>query len=98
MELWSKAVEGAAVKQVDVAAALSELLATKDAGDIQKAKKAAFLAASAMKTFAVQELERVARCASVLFLNKRALAMDTTCTSAHIAGQYASEQLNCIWI
>ncbi|CAL8465250.1 g4785 [Coccomyxa elongata] len=58
-ELWSKAVEGAAVKQVDVAAALSELLATKDAGDIQKAKKAAFLAASAMKTFAVQELERI---------------------------------------
>ena len=55
-------MEGVAVKQVDVVAAFSELLATKDASDIQKAKKAAFLAASAMKTFAVQELERAAPC------------------------------------
>lgn len=57
-ELWSLALKDAALKQTDVAAALSELLATKDAADIQKAKKAAFLAANVMKSFAVQELER----------------------------------------
>lgn len=43
--------------QVDAAAGFSELLASKDAAAITKAKKAAFLAASAMKNFAVPELE-----------------------------------------
>lgn len=43
--------------QVDVAGGFSELLARKDAAAITKAKKAAFLAASAMKNFAVPELE-----------------------------------------
>lgn len=56
-ELWSSMLQEAEVKQVDVAAAFSQLLASKGPQDITKAKKAAFLAASAMKNFAVPELE-----------------------------------------
>ncbi len=58
--LWMKLLEDAALQQTDVAAGFSELLAVKDAVDVQKVKKAAFLAASAMKNFSVGELERAA--------------------------------------
>ena len=56
-EVWAPALEASGVAQADVSAALSELLAPKDAADIQKAKKAAFLAASVMQKRAVPELE-----------------------------------------
>jgi anthranilate phosphoribosyltransferase len=59
-DLWVSALEGAALKQTEMAGAFSELLASKDTADVQKIKKAAFLAASAMKNFAVEELERAA--------------------------------------
>ncbi|KAK9903552.1 hypothetical protein WJX75_008667 [Coccomyxa subellipsoidea] len=58
-DLWVSALEGAALKQTEMAGAFSELLASKDTADVQKIKKAAFLAASAMKNFAVEELERI---------------------------------------
>ena len=56
-EVWAPALEASGVAQADVSAALSEVLASKDAADIQKAKKAAFLAASVMQKRAVPELE-----------------------------------------
>ena len=56
-ELWASTLEGSSMGQADVSTALSELLASKDAADIQKAKKAAFLAASVMQKHAVPKLE-----------------------------------------
>ncbi len=50
-------LEEAGLQEVDVGAAFSELLASKGAQEVTKAKKAAYLAASAMKNFAVPELE-----------------------------------------
>ena len=55
--LWSAAVASSGLEQADVSGALSELLASKDAADVQKAKKAAFLAASVMQKHAVPRLE-----------------------------------------
>ena len=55
--LWSAAVQSSGLEQADVSGALSELLASKDAADVQKAKKAAFLAASVMQKHAVPRLE-----------------------------------------
>ena len=55
--LWTAAVESSGLEQADVSGALSELLASKDAADVQKAKKAAFLAASVMQKHAVPRLE-----------------------------------------
>jgi hypothetical protein len=56
-ELWMSSLQAAELKHADVSAAFSELLASKDAADQMKAKKAAYLASSAMKNFAVPELE-----------------------------------------
>lgn len=56
-ELWTSSVGSSGVEEADVSAALSELLATKDTADIQKAKKAAFLASSVMHKLAVPKLE-----------------------------------------
>ena len=56
-EVWASSLDASGVAQADVSAALSELLASKDAADIQKAKKAAFLGASVMQKRAVPELE-----------------------------------------
>ena len=56
-EVFASALEASGVEQGDATAALSELLASKDAAEIQKAKKAAFLAASVMQKHAVPKLE-----------------------------------------
>ena len=55
--LWTAAVASSGLEQADVSGALSTLLASKDAADVQKAKKAAFLAASVMQKHAVPRLE-----------------------------------------
>ena len=55
--LWTAAMGSSGLAQADVSGALSELLASKDAADVQKAKKAAFLAASVMQKHAVPRLE-----------------------------------------
>lgn len=56
-EVWASALDASGAAQADISAALSELLASKDAADIHKAKKAAFLGASVMQKRAVPELE-----------------------------------------
>jgi hypothetical protein len=56
-QVFATALEASGVEQGDATAALSELLASKDAAEIQKAKKAAFLAASVMQKHAVPKLE-----------------------------------------
>ena len=56
-EVFASALEASGVEQGDATAALSELLASKDTAEIQKAKKAAFLAASVMQKHAVPKLE-----------------------------------------
>ncbi|CAK0786832.1 hypothetical protein CVIRNUC_010046 [Coccomyxa viridis] len=57
--LWTAAMGSSGLAQADVSGALSELLASKDAADVQKAKKAAFLAASIMQKHAVPRLETI---------------------------------------
>ena len=57
VEVWNAALGESGVAQVDVARGWSELLARKDEAAITKARKAAFLAAGAMRNFAVPELE-----------------------------------------
>ena len=56
-EVWNAALDAAGVAQVDVARGWSELLARKDEAAVTKVRKAAFLAAGAMRNFAVPELE-----------------------------------------
>lgn len=56
-EVFASALKASGEEQGDATAALSELLASKDAAEIQKAKKAAFLAASVMQKHAVPKLE-----------------------------------------
>ena len=57
-ELWAEELSGSSLPTTDIAPGLGEVFAAKDAAEVTYVKKAAFLAASAMQKFFVQELER----------------------------------------
>eukprot|EP00271_Cylindrocystis_brebissonii_P005149 TRINITY_DN17096_c0_g1_i1.p1 TRINITY_DN17096_c0_g1~~TRINITY_DN17096_c0_g1_i1.p1 ORF type:complete len:1151 (-),score=279.83 TRINITY_DN17096_c0_g1_i1:406-3858(-) len=59
MEKWEEVLSAAGVQKVDVSNGLSELFAVKDEGETTNIKKAAFLSASALKTFVVPTVETV---------------------------------------
>ena len=61
-ELWAERLSESALPTADIAPGLGEVFAAKDAAEVTCVKKAAFLAASAMQKFFVQELERARPC------------------------------------
>ncbi|EFJ08291.1 hypothetical protein SELMODRAFT_269691 [Selaginella moellendorffii] len=59
MEKWDELLSSSRLEKVDVAAGLCEMFAVKDESEINNVKKAAYLSATAMKTFVVPKLEHV---------------------------------------
>jgi nucleosome binding factor SPN SPT16 subunit len=56
-DLWTAAFEKSGLPVTDVSVGLGNLFSVKDASEQTCAKKSALLAASAMKNFAVNQLE-----------------------------------------
>ena len=56
-EMFTKALAAANLTAVDMTSAVSDLLACKDPEEIKKAKKAAYLAATALQKYAVPQFE-----------------------------------------
>ncbi|KAJ8447121.1 hypothetical protein Cgig2_022850 [Carnegiea gigantea] len=59
LETWSEKLKNSNLKLSDITSGLSDLFAVKDSGELTNVRKAAFLTASAMKTFVVPKLEKV---------------------------------------
>lgn len=55
--MFTKALAAANLTTVDISPALSDLLACKDPEEIKKAKRAAYLAATALQKYAVPQFE-----------------------------------------
>lgn len=56
-DMWSAALSESGLPTTDVASALADLLSVKDENEIINVKKAAFMAASVMKSSTVPRLE-----------------------------------------
>lgn len=56
-DTWGNLLNESGLSTVDVSGALADLLSAKDANEIMNTKKAAFMTASAMKSFTVIRLE-----------------------------------------